>query len=187
MPCWERLSTSWIFDVFSAVIWSSSFRRSLIGWVCRSTYFFLANGCVTRFTRFGSSPSQKSCEEGSCNRSRSLLCIDAAELDEFEFVCAQVAGVSMLERNIATTIWLFILTFPGWMTTQPSPMETFIALDCPRQRMKPQARMLPSTLVVSGSPDRRDAHVQGTRLSKGQIVIDLGDSDNQERDYMHGC
>ena len=36
---------------------SSSLMRSRIGPTWRCTYFLLANGCVTRFARLGSSPS----------------------------------------------------------------------------------------------------------------------------------
>src|SRR5579862_2157155 len=59
MPCVARVSTSLIEPLFSEVNWSSSLMRSRIGPTSRCTYFLLANGCVTKFTRFGSSPSQK--------------------------------------------------------------------------------------------------------------------------------
>src|SRR5579864_5060191 len=112
MPCWARESTSLIALLFSAVIPSSSFTRSRIGTVKRCTYFLLANGCVTRFTKFGSSPSQKSLLLGGCSGSLLAVCEAGGTCPDcgaLELVCCADPGIATAaDKSSAANICFFI-------------------------------------------------------------------------------
>jgi hypothetical protein len=89
-----------------------------MGPTCRCTYFLLANGCVTRFTKLGSSPSQKSLgvEGGSGSLSLALalaLCeaeaVAAGCAFEFESVCcANPGSATAVNRSMDRNIRFFI-------------------------------------------------------------------------------
>src|SRR5215831_2667804 len=114
-PFCERPSTSLILFAFSAVISSSSLTRSRIGTVYRSTYFLLANGCVTRFARFGSSPSQKFVALGAVRGSRSLCVAWLAAVDTEELVllsCAHALSANAMQKIIDRNMQFFISNLP---------------------------------------------------------------------------
>src|SRR5579864_9444693 len=74
----------------------------------RCTYFLLANGWVTRFTRLGSSPSQKPLVAGGGIGSRALL--DAGAVwSEVELVCCASPGsATIVAKSRAKNIGCFI-------------------------------------------------------------------------------
>src|ERR1035438_8867608 len=78
----------------------------------RCTYFLLANGCVTRFTRFGSSPSQKLTGLSAGIGCRSALCEAEA-----------VAGCAFLRA-----LGLFDEALPFLERTPPSMFSPFYFL-----------------------------------------------------------
>src|SRR5258707_10623614 len=116
MPCCERASTSLIEALLDAVISSSSFNRSLMGRVMRCTYFLLANGCVTRLTRFGSSPSQKSVAVCRGNGSSTLSLVEVAGGAVELFCCANPGSVRAENRNTDKSddvaMRIFMLSYP---------------------------------------------------------------------------
>src|ERR1035438_829163 len=80
----------------------------------RCTYFLLANGCVTRFTRFGSSPSQKLTGLSAGIGCRSALCEAEAVAGcafELDVCCANPGSASAAHRNMGRTIRFFIFDF----------------------------------------------------------------------------
>src|SRR5450432_1782969 len=129
MPCCERESTSLIAVLLDAVISSGSFRRSLMGRVIRCTYFLLANGCVTRLTRFGSSPSQKSVAVcGGSGSSTLSFVVEVAGGAVVSLCCANPGRVRAENRNAnksdVVAMRIFILTYPfewrsSWDPLQP--------------------------------------------------------------------
>src|ERR1700689_5987450 len=138
MPCVARASTSLIILLFSEDSSSSSLIRSRIGPTCRCTYFLLANGCVTRFTRFGSSPSQKSLGVCDGSGSRSLaLCEVELELVEvalpLELLCCANPGSASADTIMHTKILFFIfssLLASGTKPSTPAGSASIDPLDC---------------------------------------------------------
>src|SRR3954452_23772650 len=109
--------------------------RSRIGVTWRCTYFLLANGCVTRFTRFGSSPSQKSFGRGEGRGSRSLALWVAPALAELEEETLLVCCANAVSANRTTTssnMRYFISTFPRVELDSPLQPEwaCCVRLDC---------------------------------------------------------
>src|SRR5690349_24360264 len=85
----------------------------------RCTYFLVVNGCLTRLTKFGSSPSQKSFGRGEVNGSLPLA-VETAASPVGVLVCWAVAA----DANTSTSakIMLFLIsTFPPeWLnSTRP--------------------------------------------------------------------
>src|SRR5579863_8901417 len=116
MPCCERASMSLIVAASEAVISSNSVSRSLIGRVIRCTYFLLANGCVIRLTRLGSSPSQKSV--GVCGGSGSIMGV-LVEVDDggVAVLCCAKPGIANTanrksDKNDNVAMRIFILKGP---------------------------------------------------------------------------
>ena len=68
-----------------------------MGPTCRCTYFLLANGCVTRFTRLGSSPSQKSLGVGAGSGSSSLA-LALCEAEAVAAGCALAVEIGLLRE-----------------------------------------------------------------------------------------
>ncbi len=91
-----------------------------MGPTCRCTYFLLANGCVTRFTRLGSSPSQKSLGVGTGSGSSSLalaLCeaegVAAGGALAVEMVCcANPGSASAADKSSVMNIRFFFIFLP---------------------------------------------------------------------------
>src|SRR6266576_3250706 len=114
--------------------------RSRIGVTWRCTYFLLAKGWVTRFTRLGSSPSQKSLGRGDASGSRSLaLCVTVPPADfEDELLLVCCANAASAKRMIpARNTLILISTYsrvelpPGW--------ASLLLIDCAPRRPDLQA------------------------------------------------
>src|ERR1039458_1326183 len=147
MPCCARPSTSLIVLLFSEVNSSSSLMRSRMGPTWRCTYFLLANGCVTRFTKLGSSPSQKSLgvEGGSGSLSLALALCEAEAVAagcgvEFESVCCATRGSAIamnrsMDRNVRFFIFDFLLP-SGTLGAPLQPDGVFLTSRLCPQRAK---------------------------------------------------
>src|SRR5579864_6995055 len=74
----------------------------------RCTYFLLANGCVTRFTRLGSSPSQKPLVAGGGIGSRPLVDAGAVWSDVELDCCANPGRARATDKKRIRNIGCFI-------------------------------------------------------------------------------
>src|SRR5580698_307729 len=199
MPCVARASTSLIILLFSELSSSSSLIRSRIGPTCRCTYFLLANGCVTRFTRFGSSPSQKSLGVWGGSGSRSLALCDVEVALTVELPCCANPGSASAETSMHTNIEFFIVNSLLWRVAQKPPLQPdrrlFDPLDCAPSGPNLQAlhRLRPGFFSLNPLVCRNlhlDIPPAGRRipaLSQGDQVANLFQPRSGERNTAHGA
>ncbi len=107
MPCCARASTSLVIAAFDVVSSSNSWSRSLIGRVMRATYLWLAKGCVTRLTRLGSSPSQKSVGVCGGSGSRAVWLAGAGVGVAACWDSAGSASVVEISRDVSMRFFIF--------------------------------------------------------------------------------
>src|SRR5579864_305900 len=129
-----------------------------MGRVIRCTYFLLAKGCVTRLTRLGSSPSQKSVLVGAGIGS-GLIAVweagllwpeSAAGMEELEFDCWDRPGTASAADRSSATKMRFIRQPPPASTGMPE-LGFCGTHDCALTRTKLQGLQARHLLISAGT------------------------------------